>query len=721
MVLSIISAVFVLLYLVLSIKLIREYTNREIDAIIMAPIYLILTIGLIATVFHFTLIPVMLLTVTIALGVVDGGLGYLCYRKKKLAFRKMDISVREVIGCAVVVLAVLVACIYHFGINLRLQYIDIDSARYLKLAMELRRGHRINGEYLSPLILTLSIQWLEPFVAAVSMYKGMILAHITIQILSGAMFWCLANRLNKGRYPQWVTVVLSLLYVSGFQLYILTYGTFFHWEDGILILMFVIYQVLELHEEHMQKFYVFSFLAGIFGLFICYPFFLVMTGSILLVDVISWIRKHLPRSNSKAKKIAAVVLIVLGVLGGHFVRQRSATISGIFENLRTEGLAYKEPYMDFIFFLPILIAYAYIIIRNRDTIKERTILRMNLSGLVFIVVWFVIYASGHLSNYYYYRNYYILWLLAWLMVAHAIGILKEHGQGILLSTYGVLYGLAVLSSIFVINEKLENINATMFLEKKTNQTLCPLYTFTYDKLENKVDSAVSTKMFELYSYVLENLETEEVPMLTSYYSVMRSAWYHAITDVDHLNPTYDLRTHKLYWTLRALDERETKYVLYQKDDITWKKYKKPILSQLEVVKSNKEGAILKLPDGMTWMELLNGFTGVPEDELEIIDYIAHCIAPNNLRILAGKKEIKQSVYTAYFGENTTDYVGVITKGNLLSKLKLLDESETEAVIILKTSEIYLSNKEYWDRQVVVYENDGCLLVGPNSVKWEDSK
>ncbi|MCI5858080.1 MAG: hypothetical protein MR016_12085 [Agathobacter sp.] len=722
---SIISLLAAFVFILFTTKLTAHKSDCGLYAPVLSGVYFILCIGVLAAICNFTFIPVMLETMTVGVVVVDVFLAVYACKKGKL---KQHISFKksELISLLAVVALMLAACIVHFGLRLSLIYIDIDSARYLKLAMELRRTHRVSGEFLSPLILSLFIQWIEPFVSPVSMYKGMILAHIFIQVLSAGLFWCLAHKLNRGRYPQIVTVMLTALYVGGFQLYILTYGTFFHWEDGILILMFLIYHLLELQQhQETTRAGLASFLLGIFGLLICYPFFIAITAVLLLPELIIWLRKHAHHLEKKTKWKMTGIVLVVGLIGGHFVRQRSATLSGIFDNLRTEGLAYKEPFLDFVYFVPILIAYSIVLYRRRKEGKQTetyVIWRMNLTALVFMIFWFVLFASGHLSNYYYYRNYYVLWLVSWLMTAHAIGILAEEKQTAMLASYGVLYAIAVVTSVVGINAKLEQINGDMFLEKKTNQTMCPLYAFTSNELIHRADAAVSPKMYELYATVIEDLGGEEVPMLTSYYSVMRSAWYHAITDVDHLNPTYDLRLETLYDMLRVLDENDTTYVLYQKTDKQWKKYQNTILSGLTVVEENDEGAILQLTNG-TWKELLNRFTDVPEGQLEIIQYIKQHVFPKNLKILSDKKaaNVIPEVYTAYFGENADSLIGELTAKKFLKNLNLLDEAQAEAVIVLKDSDIYLQNQEFWDKQNIVFENEAGMLVGPANATWEESK
>ena len=153
-----------------------------------------------------------------------------------------------------------------------------------------------------------------------------------------------------------------------------------------------------------------------------------------------------------------------------------------------------------------------------------------------------------------------------------------------------------------------------------------------------------------------------------------------------------------------------------------KKYQNTILSGLTVVEENDEGALLQLTNG-TWKELLNRFTDVPEGQLEIIQYIKQHVFPKNLKILSDKKaaNVIPEVYTAYFGENADSLIGELTAKKFLKNLNLLDEAQAEAVIVLKDSNIYLQNQEFWDKQNIVFENEAGMLVGPANATWEESK
>ena len=49
------------------------------------------------------------------------------------------------------------------------------------------------------------------------------------------------------------------------------------------------------------------------------------------------------------------------------------------------------------------------------------------------------------------------------------------------------------------------------------------------------------------------------------------------------------------------------------------------------------------------------------------------------------------------------------------------EAQAEAVIVLKDSDMYLQNQEFWDKQNIVFENETGMLVGPANATWEESK
>lgn len=698
--------------------MIQSNKSSGYAAIVLGCVYTIIASGALAAIYTLMHIPVNLWTILcgcIFLAVTVA----VIVRKKEAERTAFSFDWKEAVSYAIILVYIIGIAIYHFGWTLQLNYLDIDSSRYLKEAMEFIHTDAVSGEYLSTLIVSLFIRFVALFLPAVKWYKGMILAHIFMQALSACMFFTLAQKLNNGKYCHIINIICTILFVSGFQLYVLTYCTFFHWQDGAIMIMFMIFHLIELQKSESHSLSgMIGFLAGAFGLCVCYPFFWIIFFPMLVPELIVWTKRHfvsLKRKNKIAVLVSTVLVFVVGV---SFALERSNSVDGLWKNLQSEGVIYKEPFMDFVFFIPLLIVYYILINRKNNRGERKTILRMSVMLILFMIVWAIMYFKNHISSYYFYRSYYILWLIAWLMVVHVMKLLVKERQILFVTVYGLMYILLVLVTVTGMNGKLWDKDNRLFLQKPGNGGLCPIYAFNANTLQNPSGPAVSQETLELYDYVIENLNDQNVPMFSSYYTYMLSSWYMAITDVYQSNTTCNLQNLTVYDVLKQMDEIGANYCLVQRSDSSWMRYYEDVLSKADVVFENKDGFILtKKTD--TWMELLNEFSNTTPEQLELFQYMRTHFAPQHIKVLyekkyAGRNEV---AYTAYTGEGTTNYVGAITAKNLMDKLNILDEDEVDCLVIFKDSKIYTENKEYFDEQFIAYENDAGMLLGAADGTW----
>ena len=678
----------------------------------------VIGIGVLAALFSLIHIPVNLWTMLggCTLLVIAGAL---IKRKNRISIRSFIWNWKEIISYIIVIAFVAGLSIYHFGWTLQLNYIDIDSSRYLREAMQFIRTESVSGEYLSTLIVSLFIRFVAFFLPAAKWYKGMILAHIFMQILSGCMFLTLAYKLNNSKSCWTINTICTILFISGFQLYVLTYCTFFHWQDGAIMIMFMMFYLLELQQaESFSMWSVIGFLAGAFGLCVDYPFFWIISIPMVLPEILVWGKNHYSELGTKNKCTIFISAIMICSVGVIFALQRSDSVDALFKNLQSDGVIYKEPFMDFVFFIPLLIIYYILLNKENNRGEKKTVLRMSVMLILFMVVWATLHFKNQISSYYFYRNYYVLWLIAWLMVVHVMKLLIKEKQQLFIAAYGGIYLLLVIVTVTNANLKLWDKDNSLFLQKPTNSGICSIFAFNANTLANPAEPAVSPETLALYDYVIENLNDQNVPMFSSYYTYMLSSWYMAITNVYQENTTCDLQKLTVYDVLKQMDEIDANYCLVQKSDSSWMKYYDDVLAKADVVFETEDGYILT-KNTESWMELLNEFSNTSDQQLELFQYMRANFAPQHIRVLYEKKYKGQNeaAYTAYTGEGATDYIGKITEKNLMKKLAILDEDQVDCLVIFKDSKMYQDNKEYFDSQYIAYENEAGMLLGAADGTW----
>lgn len=704
--------------------IVSSKTENIVEAVIVATAYLFCTVGIIGAIYEVIHLPVYLLSICVGVGIVTiSFIAFIVVRRKQghTVYQKEKNDYRYLLSVCVLIGFVLFMCFYHFGINLKLTYGDVDAVRYFTMAMDIVKTHTISDEFVTPLWISIFIQLIQPIQPEVFLYRGMVLGNICMQTLIALFFFILVNKVNQHRNV--INTIITILFWCGYQLYILSYGTFLHWEDGILLIMFIIYHIMVIWEKKDNfKYGVIGSLAGTLTLALCYPFFGIILIALVLPEFVVWMLKDENRKMiSKKEKIALLILFVIGaVIGIVFMKERIPNIEALLYNFSAEGLAYKEPFMDFIFFVPFVVLYFIFMIKNRyDDNIPRTIFRMNISMLAFMVCWIAFYEMGYLSNYYLYRNYYVVWMLAWLVVAQTIGILLERKQSLLVGTYAVLYGLCIAISVIGLDEKIYKHNPDLYLDNPSSRTLTPLYSFNLSNWIEGGRNIISADMYDIYQYRIEYLKDEYVPMISSQWKTLENQWYSGICYLTSGGDTPIIEQLSFIRITEWLDDAQINYILIDKSDQTLQNYSMFMNEYWNVEVENDAAIIYKRPKN-GWPDIRNAFSKSTKKSVELENYIRQNHGYNGAMLICeatynGRGDVNE--YRAYIGENSIDYVGKFSPESFVESTYVLNNDEVKYLTVYKDSMLYLYNQEYFFSQTVLYESDLAIVVTYSGDGW----
>lgn len=677
---------------------------------------LIFWVGLAAGVYAFAGVPLTLASINAAVAMADLPIWILVFVKKKIT--KPVWSKTDAVSLVIVIGFVLMCCVIQFGWKLNLTYRDIDPARYLNWAMCLIREQKISGTYLTNLIDAWGILFCEAFLLPIHLYKGMILADILMHILSVWIFYIILAKINHGK-GRLLNPIISILYFCGYQLYNLVYGSFFHWVDGILIIMFLIYIVWLLEEKSISvPEGILGCTMGLFGLLVCYPYFIIIVAPLFLPEVIWWCKNNIKSIEPKVMLLAIVVLAGLLAVGWFFAGQRIGhSFDSLLRSLKTEGLAYKEPYFDFVLFFPILVCYMGLIWKRKK--ENRMIMRMSIVSLLFIGIWFWLMSQGHMSMYYYYRMYYVLWLIAWLMVGHCVSIMMKERQKLVITAYTVFYVSAAVLSAVGVNEKIYKINHDLYMDGQQTSSLFPLYRMNYLLTTSDRRTVLSDQEMQLCNYVIDNYGM--VPVVHSVYSNMQANWYQGLTGRKYENVRRELDQYSMRDIFEGFQNAGISYFAVFKGDLFYQRYREGIFDQLKAVYENEGGAIYGRYDEQ-WLPAIDNNECLNQSEKEFFELIENDYRGDRIPLLC-ERELwqKAEYYVLYTGEGSYDYWDIFTPQTFIASTYTLDNNEVEYVAVLKDSEMYRVNQEYFDAQTIVYENDAGMLIQHVGTGWMPCK
>ncbi|MBD5554143.1 MAG: hypothetical protein HDQ95_02005 [Roseburia sp.] len=679
---------------------------------------LIFWVGLAAGICTVAGLPITLTSINVAVMVAVFAVWMLILIKKKIscpAWSKKDaIELTLVTGFA------LFCCIVQFGWKLDLRYGDVDPARYMNMAMELIRNEKVSGAYLTTLINAWFIMICKPFLLPISYYRAFVLSDIFMHLLSIGMFYSLISQINRGK-ARIFNFVLTLLYFCGYQLYNLCYGAFFHWVDGILIIMFLIYAAIMLEREQITVIEgIMSIGAGFFGLLICYPFFLLIVIPMLLPEAVLWCIKNFSKLNFQKKGMLLVGIMLLFALGIFFAGQRiENSFDELLRSLQVDGLAYREPYMDFVFFVPVILCLIGLLKRRKE--ENPILLRMTCIAVVFMVVWFYMMLSDHISVYYYYRMYYVLWLLAWLAAGQTIHILMEEGLLINVVSYGVFFLCMALLATAGVNERLYKTKDELFNNNQQYRSLFPLYRMNYNTMTSEKRTVLSEGEMQIYNYIIEEFPDTVVPIVHSVYGAMQADWYIGITSVKHFNTRYNVSDKSIEEIFHLLQIEGIREITVLKNDRLYTQYKDEIFDKLDVITQNEETVIYQSPE-KGWLSSIDVNENFSLEDKELFSYVEDNYAGDYVPLLC-ERELYQKAkyYTIYTGMEVEQYWKLFEVDTFIPSTYILNNDGIEYVVVLKESKMYQENKEYFDGQKIVFENKAGMILQHAGTGWMPSE
>lgn len=679
---------------------------------------LIFITGAAAAFFTLVNIPVNLATNNLCIFIVDMLLWIPVFRYRRTSHPVWPVW--DAVSLLLIFGFVGLMCVIKFGFSMDLTYGDVDPARYMKMAMDIVREQEVSGQFLTSLINAMCILLCKPFLVPVSYYRGLVLSDILMHFLSMGMFYILLAKFNHGK-GKWANPLIALLYFCGYQLYNLCYGAFFHWVDGILIIMYLIYMVYALEKEevsHLEG--ICGCILGLFGLLVCYPFFALIVAPMFLPEVIIWFRGNFGRMKAGHKIFLIAGMLAFAAVGIFFASQRIRhSFDRLLSDLRLEGLAYREPYMDFLFFIPIVISLIWLMLHKKG--ENRILVRLNTCALIFMCVWFFLMSAGYVSIYYFYRMYYVLWLLAWLMTGQLVCLLAQEKRLLGLVSYASFYFFIIVISVTRLNDHLYRLNDDLFDNNQHYRSLTPLYNLNYDTITSEHREILSPAELSIYDYVIEELSSEKVPIVHSVYSAMQADWYLGITGVHQYNGRYDLSGTSIREVFKKLDKKEIKYITVLKGDLFYKNYKEELFDKLMIVEENVDGTIYTC-GSRKWTDFIDQTDKLTKDEKKLFREAETTFKGSEVLLMCEPELIqKAKYYTLYTGVEMFDYFGDFPADGFVANTYKLNTEEVEYLAVLKDSLMYELNRDYFDAQEILFENQAGFIIKHAGTGWMPSE
>lgn len=472
--------------------------------------------------------------VKIPVNIVSMGIVYVCsaavlfwktYRDgetQNYEWKTYDIIYAAVIGSVIfLLLAIRITPDLDFVFN------NSDAAVHLRNSLTILRTGKLDTMYFAPMHNALITEIFLPFIQKVDTYKVFMIVDGLTFILECVFFMAMIRQYLNKKVHKVFGVLLGFVYIFGYPMhsYLLS---FFYWGMGVMLIGYVIILIREYTAGNIkQNTAVFLLMSGCASITMCYMLFGPVSYVAVFVCLCMYFRKKQTLFTWKTVKICLQVFLVPCILSIYycyfmFLKKQNLSIEGA---LSIQGGIYSELFINFIWVMPFVV-YMFLRAVKKKCFDENMIFLICFGVMVLIVG--ILAFAGKASSYYYFKFYYPIWMLCFVITAQALVLIYEEARDVLIAGAVVAAGL-VLISASNLEERVENKG--IGLGDRTSE----LFDIYYNNVTTYRTRIIvyNDDYLDACNYVMDHLgETENVPMVSTINNYVYCYWYEALTGED---------------------------------------------------------------------------------------------------------------------------------------------------------------------------------------------
>lgn len=458
-----------IIYIITSIVLILSYLLMKkedkkyniIHSIIISAIIFLTYNIFISTIMFFTYIKSTLLNLSI-LNIVFSIYPIHTIRKNK-EIQKYYLNKIDLIAVIIILVSTITIAILNYGTNIAVKHAVTDAATHYFAADDFYRYSTLFSRESSDVT-----KWIDsPYLMTgayvntgifLKLFKGIIsetffcklyfIFDISIWVLSGLLMYTALSIESKSKRHQILALVMTFFYIFAYQLNSLFAG-FSYLGVGLDIIIGIIIIMKSQLKTKNKIAYLFLLNLGI--MFSYYYFALVMFLSefwyILKTNKTQKI-KIFSKKNILEILIALVIPGLIGVT--YFIIYplfiQNNTITNYATAIGTSGFIYENLIMNV---LPYLLVSEVFIIYNLLRKTNSYINKLLIVTLIFTFAIFTLFKLEYASSYYYYKLYYMLFLVLVVSTYEMLKIFTEKNKNVQIIVSGILllYSLGIFSAM----------------------------------------------------------------------------------------------------------------------------------------------------------------------------------------------------------------------------------------------------------------------------------
>ena len=549
-----------------------------------------------------------LLFLSIADLIVVAGLGFKIYKDKGI--QTFEIRKRDIVG-ALVCLAIVcyMAIDQYTPISKTVANASVDACMHYSAATNfademkvlakinnttgynfktMQTGAYINTGIFMNIVRSLIPSW-EDYVAFKVFETGV----TALVILS---FYMLISDKLKDKKSYVIGMVFLILYAFAYPYTSLLHG--FSYLSVCLVFATALFYMAKEYVKGEMNFYVqlpIIVLMGV-GIIFSYCLFVPALFAFICIHVfVNDLEKKQEKSYLKFFKKSTLLvtglLLIVTIVSIFYLVIPTFTDSDqnkLTDAIGFEGGIYKSLYQDFLFYIPFAIMFIYKTIKNKK-LNFQTIALTLIGGQALLMFFGVVY--GIVSPYYFYKMYFLLWILLVEIAVEVMADIDENKElFVMFSSYLVIWVAIIMLAVTGTEHKLHMKRPTLFDECRTHKLAGIYYDTNVAAIANiNVSCIVDANRVKLAEAMQKIDDITLANMLVGGMNTNCKAWMYVISRAESGGASInDLQKAVVETDVEDFLEDEDKkyFVLYTGDE-----YK--TTEDYELVFQNEAGVILK--------------------------------------------------------------------------------------------------------------------------------
>lgn len=476
---------------------------------------------LLAAIYGVIGIPIVLLSMAIADLLPAVFFGYQVFVKKErqqYVFAWWDAAAYILVG----ILALSIMFLHYSGFALLPNYSGIDQTQHWKASMDLATQHTINGMFYSKLFNGILMEIFLNFVPLDYSYKIFVAADLIDFSLAALMFYGLIRKMAQSTFAKCAALLFICMYVLGYPLEAIMEG-FVYLGMGVTLVALILF-LTSWYTEKVGALSTICVSLALLGLVLCYSLFAPIVYVVVFLQLLRLQKeKHAIVSKQTVGRALSLFLVpcIIGVYYSFF--GMFGDDLSVATQISSEGAIYKDLYSNFIFVFILAVAGCVFILQKQE---NTVLLDIFLLNTIFMITLFIGGMFGKVSAYYFYKLYFLEWLLCFAVAFAAIADAKEKKEALYPAVIlGVWCAIAAVG-VFHIEEKIE-ARAPGFDSNIKASTIVNIYAYNYATLRSP---GYSIEKQALYHEACRIMQAEDCQVgLAGFWH--DAYWYMAFTNL----------------------------------------------------------------------------------------------------------------------------------------------------------------------------------------------